>query len=995
MTKLVGLTVALAALSVAGTVCAATYTNSASGPWVAATNWVPAGGPPGAADIARLGDGPYNGLTVTIGPGETAEYQTLRLGAANGRSGAIDMTGGQLNAYGIGYFGNNGQGTVTQSGGAFNGGGFNQWIGANANGVGDYQVTGGSFTNMDLLHVGRSGNGTLTLSAPGVVQGKPNANVFIGRYAGSTGLIDVTAGSWDNNGRDFQVGREGRGTLRLAGGTLSNVLTLSAGYTNGGVGTIELEAGGRFSAPTNATRIGYWNGGVGQLVQTGGDFDGGGREIQIAAEPGSSGTYRLSAGSLTNFQALFVGRRGAGTFELSGTGLIKGNQPYGFHVGRFNGATGLMTQTGGTLDNNAKAVTVANEAGTMGTYRMSGGSLTNYNELNVGYNGYGMFELGGIGVVGPPTQYATQIGRNAGATGVVTQTGGILDGGLKAVNLGYNAGSDGSYNLNGGVLRNFLSLSVGRNGKGAFGLGAGGMAGPAGDPTYVGNQVTATGVVTQTGGTFDGGNKSLYVGNKGRGTWNISGGVVTNVWDLMVGHQAGASGTVALSGTGKVCDMANLVRIGNNAGATGLVVQTGGTWDNNGRRLDIGSVTNAAGTYRISGGSLTNLGALVMGVNGDGTLELTGAGTIGPLGGNVFVGRYVDSTGLVTQTGGTLDLGTNDLFIGTVTNTAGTYRYSGGTIVNVDEINVGRNGNGVFELSGAAVVPPAAVHVHVGRYAAGTGLVTQTGGTWNNGPKEFRIGNAGKGTWDLTGGAVTNDTNVFIAYDAAGTGTISIGGTGALQVGGEALVVGRAGRGALALDAGGTVILAEAAANTKIGHLNGSTGLVTMTGGTWDNGNNDLHLGYNAEASGTLEISGGTLTNVANLYNGYSNSSTNTVKITGSTATVSVKNYRQKPSSTLCVAPDSGGLTAIACANNLWLDGGLTVDFSNHDPQTTTLPLISYTGSLNGGARAFTSTNIVTAGWSAEVEIDTVGKTVSLVDITPPPASPGTVLVVR
>ncbi len=613
------LIIALATLCVgvglAESVYAAVHTNSATGPWTNAGTWSStAGGVPGMTDTARLGDGAYNGLTVTIGTGDTAAVQTLRLGAANNKTGTIEITGGQLNAYGVSYFGNNGHGVVNQNGGAFNGGGKNVWIGANTNGDGDYQLTAGSFTNMNILHIGRNGNGSLELGAAGAVQGRPLANVFIGRYAGSTGLMSVTAGTWDNGRKEMHVGREGGGTLRLAGGALTNVLTLTAGYTNGGVGTIALDVGGRIWGPTNATRIGWWHGGIGRVVQTGGSLDAGGRELQIGSEPGSAGTYQLSAGSLTNFQALFVGRRGQGTFQLSSTGLVKGNQPYSLHVGRFAGSTGL---------------------------------------------------------------------------------------------------------------------------------------------------------------------------------------------------------------------------------------------------------------------------------------------------------------------------------------------------------------------------------------------VTQTGGTWNAGPREYRIGSAGKGTWNITGGLVTNSNNVFIAYDATGEGTVSVSGSGELQVGANALVIGRAGKGTLQLGPDGKVILADAAANTKIGHLNGSTGLAIVTGGTWDNGNRDLHLGYNAEASGTLHISGGIVTNVNNLYNGYSNSSTNLVRIGGSSATICLNNYRQKPNSGLHVAPGAAGLSVITCTNGLWLDGALTIDFSNHDPLTSTLPLITYNGPLNGTAKAFTSTNILTADWSAEVEVDTIGKTVSLINITPPPGPPGTVLIVK
>ncbi len=182
--------------------------------------------------------------------------------------------------------------------------------------------------------------------------------------------------------------------------------------------------------------------------------------------------------------------------------------------------------------------------------------------------------------------------------------------------------------------------------------------------------------------------------------------------------------------------------------------------------------------------------------------------------------------------------------------------------------------------------------------------------------------------------------------------------------------------------------------HTRIGYQNGGTGFVTQTGGTFDGGGKSIYLGN--RGVGTWNIGGGILKNVTDLYNGArsGNASTNTIKITGSSATVNVNNYRQGPNSSLYVAPGAGGLTAIGCGNSLWLDGELTVDFSNANPNTSTQPLIGYSGSLNG-AGAFSATNILTAGWSADVEIDPVGKTVSLINILAPPAPSGTVLLIR
>jgi T5SS/PEP-CTERM-associated repeat protein len=133
--------------------------------------------------------------------------------------------------------------------------------------------------------------------------------------------------------------------------------------------------------------------------------------------------------------------------------------------------------------------------------------------------------------------------------GTVNQASGIWNNGSSLMYLGTVAGAEGTYNLSGdGVLTNLWDLFVGNNGVGAFNLSGGGTVAGIVSGTYIGNQTTSTGTVTQTGGTWDNNGKSLYVGNTGSGTYSISGGSLTNV-DILIANNASGDHTLIVEGS--------------------------------------------------------------------------------------------------------------------------------------------------------------------------------------------------------------------------------------------------------------------------------------------------------------------------------------------------------------------------------------------------------------------------------------------------------------
>jgi hypothetical protein len=110
-----------------------------------------------------------------------------------------------------------------------------------------------------------------------------------------------------------------------------------------------------------------------------------------------------------------------------------------------------------------------------------------------------------------------------------------------------------------------------------------------------------------------------------------------------------------------------------------------------------------------------------------------------------------------------------------------------------------------------------------------------------------------------------------------------------------------------------------------------------------------------------------------------------------------VGTYLEKTAaSTLRVAPDADGLSPVNVSGNVTLNGTLEVDFSNY-VGTDPITIIDYNGNRTG---AFAATNIVTAGWLADIEYnENIGgplqDTVRLINIVAPPVFDGIMIIVQ
>lgn len=392
------------------------------------------------------------------------------------------------------------------------------------------------------------------------------------------------------------IARVAMGLLLAAGGAMAATTNVFWAVT----GTNAWESAANWSPAVvpsiaNESHAQVFNGGTAEITQPGQ----GAQMITLAYGPGESGFVRLLSGTLQTASAQNLGRAGSAAFTQE------------------SGTTNLC---GGTL-------TIGEQNGSRGLYRLNGGMLAvPAGDINVGYVG--------------------------GATGMIEQAGGILGsiGSSKYLYIGREANAVGTYLMNGGTLlfTNSNYVAIGYLGKGHFiqsngtvvadqQFNIGKEGGSSGTYTMVngsflarwpvvGEKAGSTGLVGVAGGTFLGGNK-ISVGQYGCGTVRQSGGTVgvTNQY-LYLGEAATGSGTYVLEGTGALLltNAANYLYVG--FAGTGTFIQSNGTVAVS-NYVYVGKNSNAAGLYRIENGSLTVGQNLVLGeqASATGTLQIVGS----------------------------------------------------------------------------------------------------------------------------------------------------------------------------------------------------------------------------------------------------------------------------------------------------------------------------------------------------------------------------------
>ena len=374
---------------------------------------------------------------------------------------------------------------------------------------------------------------------------------------------------------------------------------------------------------------------------------------------------------------------------------------------------------------------------------------------------------------------------------------------------------------------------------------------------------TPNDIVVRGGGRLDhtagtagtGGGSWMFVGqNATAGTYNLA-----NTGSVAGGITGFAQGTGSLNATGNLLVGA----FGDNR--TGTVrVNTSGTLAVSGE-LVIGDSLGSVGNVSLETGALTINNKITLGNNrGNGTLTMSGGSLTKTAGDETVVGRD-NGTGVLAQSGGTVTLNHN-LYVGQSSGANGTYTIGGNAV-----LNIGRD-------------------FVVGR-ESGTGALTMTGGTITKiGDEKFIVGhNNGVGVVTQSGGTISVNNELYIGNENAGaSGTYTLSGTGALSVANEVVVGRESGTGVLNVD-GGT-ITTTGNGNMYIGRRNG-TGTLNQTAGVisvikeFGVGTRD----DNKIGIGTYNLSGGSLAATNNIFIGKELGASGTMTMTGGTMSTSDK----------------------------------------------------------------------------------------------------------
>jgi len=416
------------------------------------------------------------------------------------------------------------------------------------------------------------------------------------------------------------------------------------------------------------------------------------------------------------------------------------------------------------------------------------------------------------------------------------------------------------------------------------------------------------------------GSGTLLVLNNGtvaiaqRGTY-LSNGSTLAFGGILVGLSAGATGTVMVSGAGSELSSLDGMTVGN-AGQGSLDVQDGGAMLLENSGIGVGVSAGAAGTVVVSGtGSVMTLGTTSTGVGvgkaGQGTFDVQNGGTVSVLstGHGISVGQSAGSSGTLEVSGPN-----SVLTLGTATT----------------GFSVGQTGQGNLEIAdgGAVSIQSAGFGMGVGQTAAASGIAVVSGSgallTLGTATSGITVGQFASGTLEVLSG-----------------GTVSLNGTGALDIGLDALSSGSV----VVSGAGALLTLGSSVASGVAVGLHGQGFLDVANGGSVSDANR-LVIGSNSGSTGSVSVDGGMVT-AASVTVG--NSGTGTLEI-GVAGTVAVTTATVGPHGSIVMA---GGLldpitTTLNAGGVISGFGTLDANLGNNSTVTANSGALEVTGTVSG-----------------------------------------------
>ena len=231
-------------------------------------------------------------------------------------------------------------------------------------------------------------------------------------------------------------------------------------------------------------------------------------------------------------------------------------------------------------------------------------------------------------------------------TGKVTVAGGELE--VKSsLTMGLSTNCYGSFRVTGVSTSSLQLVSVG---NGPFGYGewyqTNGWVNLAGD-LEIGTQAKSAGLVTIDGGVLSNRTGNIQAGMRGNGRMVVNGGETFVNSLIYVSRYGGSRGAFEMNGGTVSCY--NLT-IGDEAGASGTYVQSGGMMSNRTASCVIGNAAGATGSLTVVNGALHAEATVYVGNNGVGTMTVSNGFV--RLGNGIYIGNNASATGTLTLAGG-------------------------------------------------------------------------------------------------------------------------------------------------------------------------------------------------------------------------------------------------------------------------------------------------------------------------------------------------------
>ncbi len=343
--------------------------------------------------------------------------------------------------------------------------------------------------------------------------------------------------------------------------------------------------------------------------------------------------------------------------------------------------------------------------------------------------------------------------------------------------VGSITGETGTLNIVEGASLSLIDLdNVTEPNQTALVLGH--VAGSTGNLTMSGGQV----YISEDKPVADFYDGDLVIGAAGTGNATITGGALTAADEILLGQDAGGSGTLTVSGTGAVNTVRRNLMVGfayaddeaSLPGGHGELNISDSATVNIGGWMQTSFGTGSTSLVTQTGGEVNIAGLLVHAARGTATYNHSG----GKLSGDLMI--IGDGVGNVAASGtynisNTAEFTANALAVGSWGNAQGFVNQTGGTVKVARRFILGDRGTGEYNISGGTLTldgldgDPAFNHL----------LVGLNGGNGTTDPFQ------GAGHFHQTGGTVTVKTGVFLGdfdnsegYYKISGGTLNVDGTG-------------------------------------------------------------------------------------------------------------------------------------------------------------------------------------------------------------------------